>query len=113
MSQTHLEALRQIITSTPADDRLKEVRHTLACWPEVEGKEAGLEAVKETLGARLGRCTCPPGLPVCRCGRRAEFARLHAGALKASADEVERNRRSRSARLRAYERLPGDGKNDG
>jgi 16S rRNA (cytosine1402-N4)-methyltransferase len=64
--------------------------------------------VKQTLAARLGRCSCPPGLPVCRCGRKTEFVRVGAGVIKASAVEIDRNRRARSARMRIYEKVPAE-----
>ena len=51
-------------------------------------------------------CVCPPGLPVCVCGRTPAFERITRGAERPSADEVQHNPRSRSARLRAVRRLP-------
>lgn len=50
------------------------------------------------------RCTCPPGSP-CTCGTRPLVRQLTKGALRPSADEIERNPRAREARLRAIERL--------
>ena len=47
-------------------------------------------------------CTCPPGLPVCACGGVAQGEAVTRKAVTASADEVERNVRARSARLRAW-----------
>jgi 16S rRNA (cytosine1402-N4)-methyltransferase len=47
-------------------------------------------------------CTCPPGLPVCLCGGVAAGASVTRKAVTAKADEVERNVRARSARLRAW-----------
>jgi 16S rRNA (cytosine1402-N4)-methyltransferase len=51
-----------------------------------------------------GGCVCPPGLP-CVCGATPTGRLVFRGAHKPSADEIERNRRSESARLRALERL--------
>ncbi|MGA3214547.1 MAG: 16S rRNA (cytosine(1402)-N(4))-methyltransferase RsmH [Acidimicrobiales bacterium] len=51
-----------------------------------------------------GGCVCPPGLP-CVCGAVATLRVLTRGARLASADEVARNPRAASARLRAAERL--------
>ncbi|HSA56647.1 MAG TPA: 16S rRNA (cytosine(1402)-N(4))-methyltransferase RsmH [Gemmatimonadaceae bacterium] len=47
-------------------------------------------------------CTCPPRQPVCTCRGRSLGATLTKRAITASADEVTRNPRARSARLRAW-----------
>lgn len=55
--------------------------------------------VKRFIAEREGRCTCPPELPVCVCGAKPIFRR---GVIrKPSREEVERNPRSASARLRS------------
>ncbi len=59
--------------------------------------------VKRFMAARARGCICPPDLPVCGCGRTAEAALL-GKALVPRAEEVGRNPRSRSARLRALVR---------
>jgi len=62
--------------------------------------------VKQTfLQAESGGCTCPVGLP-CSCGAVPRVRLLKRGAEKPSADEVARNPRSESARLRCVELLP-------
>ena len=61
--------------------------------------------VKSTMRqAETGGCVCPPGLP-CACGAEPTVRLLKRGAWTASAEEVERNRRSESVRVRAVERL--------
>jgi len=49
-------------------------------------------------------CVCPPELPVCRCRGRALGEVLTRRPVRPAPDELERNPRSRSARLRAWER---------
>jgi 16S rRNA (cytosine1402-N4)-methyltransferase len=61
--------------------------------------------VKERFRALTQACTCPPDLPVCACGARAGFTAVTRRAVKASDEEIARNPRSRSARLRAVEKL--------
>jgi 16S rRNA (cytosine1402-N4)-methyltransferase len=50
-------------------------------------------------------CICPPDLPVCGCGVSAELRLLTRKAIRASAGEVAVNNRSRSAVMRAAEKV--------
>ena len=61
--------------------------------------------VKQRFNEGLSPCVCPPDLPVCGCGRKAELRSLTRGVARPDGCEVERNRRARSARLRAVEKL--------
>lgn len=61
--------------------------------------------VKEAFRALESRCVCPPGLPVCRCGRPGDFQLLTKRALTASEAELAQNPRARSAKLRGVERM--------
>ncbi|MFP5316962.1 MAG: 16S rRNA (cytosine(1402)-N(4))-methyltransferase RsmH [Acidimicrobiia bacterium] len=54
--------------------------------------------------AATGGCVCPPGLP-CGCGATPTVRLLTRGARKPSAEEIARNHRAESARLRAVEKL--------
>jgi len=64
--------------------------------------------VKQFVRRRLGTCICPPGIPVCGCGARVEARSLVRGSIKPSGQEVLVNPRSRSAQLRAIERIEPD-----
>jgi len=61
--------------------------------------------VKRLFGEYALGCVCPPDLPVCRCGRKPVLQIITKRPAVPSADEVERNPRARSARLRVAERL--------
>ncbi len=53
------------------------------------------------------RCTCPRDLPICACGRPGMVRLVTRRAIRPSVQELRDNPRSRSARLRAVERLSG------
>jgi len=56
--------------------------------------------------AATGGCTCPAALP-CGCGAVPTLRLLRPGGWTPEADEIERNPRAASARLRAGEKLDG------
>ncbi len=58
-------------------------------------------------------CICPPGLPVCGCGRVPTLDMVTRRAETPDAEEVQRNPRSRSAKLRVVQRRPHDPAHDG
>ncbi|MGD8375754.1 MAG: 16S rRNA (cytosine(1402)-N(4))-methyltransferase RsmH [Acidobacteriota bacterium] len=62
--------------------------------------------VKRALRRLAGECRCPPDLPACACGRVEKIRPLTRRPLRPSEEEVARNPRARSARLRGAERLP-------
>lgn len=50
-------------------------------------------------------CTCPPDLPVCVCGKTPKGKLLFKKPIEPTAEETENNQRSRSAKLRAIEKI--------
>ena len=61
--------------------------------------------VKETMAAGAQRCTCPPDLPVCVCGRKPILEVVTRKPILPTAAEIERNPRARSAKLRVARKL--------
>ena len=61
--------------------------------------------VKETLAAGANRCTCPPGLPVCACGKKPVLEIVTRKPIVPTHEEIERNPRARSAKLRVARKL--------
>ena len=61
--------------------------------------------VKRTF-ARLARgCVCPPEMPACICGKKPTLRVLTSKPIKPSDEEIAANPRSRSAKLRAAEKI--------
>lgn len=65
--------------------------------------------VKKFFKEESERCVCPPELPICVCGKRGRMTILTKRPLRPSDEEISANPRSRSAKLRAAEKLE-DGK---
>ena len=61
--------------------------------------------VKQFIARESRDCICPPRQPVCTCGHKATLRPITKGALAPSAEEVARNPRARSAKLRVAERV--------
>jgi len=61
--------------------------------------------VKRAMSEWERPCTCPPDFPQCVCGKVRLFKRLFKGCVKPDRNEIGENPRSRSARLRAAERV--------
>ncbi|MCC6132430.1 MAG: 16S rRNA (cytosine(1402)-N(4))-methyltransferase RsmH [Acidobacteria bacterium] len=64
--------------------------------------------VKRTFARHTAVCTCPPSFPACVCARKRVMALVTRQPIRPSDEEVSKNPRSRSARLRAIERT-GEG----
>ncbi|HEX9285762.1 MAG TPA: 16S rRNA (cytosine(1402)-N(4))-methyltransferase RsmH [Thermoanaerobaculia bacterium] len=65
--------------------------------------------VKDAFRKESGVCLCPPKLPVCVCGARRALLVLTRRPIRPKDSEVRRNPRSRSARLRAAEKVSSEG----
>lgn len=61
--------------------------------------------VKQRMAAWCEGCTCPPDFPVCVCGKKPRAELVYKKGLSPSPEELEKNPRSRSARLRVCEKL--------
>lgn len=61
--------------------------------------------VKETFKSFTERCTCPPGLPVCVCGCKSVLKLQERKPRVPSEEEIVRNPRSRSAKVRSAVKL--------
>lgn len=56
--------------------------------------------VKDIINKRINPCTCPKEFPVCVCGKVGDIQKKSNKPIPPSAEEVEANPRSRSAKLR-------------
>lgn len=61
--------------------------------------------VKETFQEYAAGCTCPPDFPVCVCGKTPSLKIITKKPIIPTAEEIERNPRSRSAKLRVAEKI--------
>ena len=61
--------------------------------------------VKTAMAEAAKGCTCPPQFPVCVCGTKPKVKLISRKPIVATAEELEMNPRSRSAKLRVCEKL--------
>lgn len=61
--------------------------------------------VKNAITSRENGCTCPRDFPICTCGFTQTLRSITRKPLMASAEELDENPRSRSAKLRVAERV--------
>ena len=64
--------------------------------------------VKKELAREAQGCVCPPDFPECRCDRRPRLKILTRRPVTPTGQEIERNPRARSAKLRVAERVLGE-----
>ena len=60
--------------------------------------------VKDAMAAAAKGCICPPEFPVCVCGRKPQVTVLTRKPIVSGEEELERNPRARSAKLRICEK---------
>ncbi|HEY4384228.1 MAG TPA: 16S rRNA (cytosine(1402)-N(4))-methyltransferase RsmH [Ktedonobacteraceae bacterium] len=63
--------------------------------------------VKEFMRREATDCLCPPRIPVCICHHKARLRLLTSRPVIPGAQEIERNPRARSAKLRVAEKIVG------
>ena len=61
--------------------------------------------VKNAMASAARGCTCPPSFPVCVCGKKPQVKLVTRKPIVSGEEELERNPRSRSAKLRICEKL--------
>ncbi len=75
-------------------------RMVIISYQSLEDRKAK-EAIKHLSSA----CICPADAPFCACGHEPEVKALTSRVVKPSLEEIKRNPRARSAKLRAIERI--------
>lgn len=50
-------------------------------------------------------CTCPPDFPVCMCGKKSKGRIITRKPIVPTEEEIEENKRSKSSKLRVFERI--------
>ena len=61
--------------------------------------------VKNAMASAAKGCTCPPSFPVCVCGKKPQVKIITRKPIVSGEEELERNPRARSAKLRICEKL--------
>lgn len=88
-------ALKQAIDALKPGGRLSVIT-----FHSLEDRQA-----KQLFNEQVDPCICPPEFPVCVCGRKPTIKKITRKPIAPSADELEHNRRARSAKLRIVERI--------
>jgi 16S rRNA (cytosine1402-N4)-methyltransferase len=76
-------------------------RLAVVCYHSLEDRIVKRFIQREARGV----CSCPPGLPDCLCGARPTLIPITSKPVVPSAQEIDRNSRARSARLRVAEKI--------
>ena len=65
--------------------------------------------VKRAFREKENPCVCPPDFPACVCGRKAEGRVITRKPILPGEEELAENKRSKSAKLRVFEKMAGGG----
>jgi len=97
------------------NDELGEIERFLATLPDVlKSKGRAVIITFHSLEDRLVKhafriaekpCTCPPSLPVCVCGKKPTLKVITNKPVLPGKDELDKNPRSRSAKVRVAEKI--------
>lgn len=97
------------------NDELGELERVLPAATELLNREGRLAVisfhsledriVKNFFRDEAASCSCPPGLPVCICGKIPALRVVTRKAVTAGPEELEKNRRSAPAKLRVAEKI--------
>lgn len=60
--------------------------------------------VKSAFREKENPCTCPPGFPICVCGKKSQGIIITKKPILPSEEELEENSRSKSSKLRIFEK---------
>ena len=92
-------------------DALPPMLHGAVEWLNPGGRLAVItfhsledRIVKQTMRELATGCTCPPEFPVCVCGKKPKLKLITRKPIVSGPEELERNPRARSAKLRVAER---------
>jgi S-adenosyl-methyltransferase MraW len=61
--------------------------------------------LKKSFNSFIAPCTCPKDFPICTCGKLPQAKQITKKPITASAEELERNPRSKPAKLRVIEKI--------